>query len=278
MNKILKLSMLALIATFSLTACSNKTPDTSSTTTTPSSLNGTTAKETEASAESDTSSSFKSLDEKGSYAMGMDVGKSLKQMKEQGFEVDMKAFFNAVQSVYDGKQTKLSESEAGIAQVEIMTELEAKATKKYEEEAQAHKEKGEAFLKENATKESVKTTASGLQYKMIKEGTGRQPRKNDLVHIGYEGRLIDGTVFDSSKDGVSDDSVGEYSIVPVGQIIKGLGEGLQLLKEGGEATFYIPAKLAYGEEKLGNKIGPNSVLIFDVKLVKIDRNGKHRIR
>ena len=255
--------MLALIATFSLTACSNKTPDTSSTTTTPSSLNGTTAKETEASAESDTSSSFKSLDEKGSYAMGMDVGKSLKQMKEQGFEVDMKAFFNAVQSVYDGKQTKLSESEAGIAQVEIMTELEAKATKKYEEEAQANKEKGEAFLKENATKESVKTTASGLQYKMIKEGTGRQPRKNDLVHIGYEGRLIDGTVFDSSKDGVSDDSV---------------GEGLQLLKEGGEATFYIPAKLAYGEEKLGNKIGPNSVLIFDVKLVKIDRNGKHRIR
>lgn len=270
--------MLALIATFSLAACSNKTPDTSSTTTTPSSLNGTTAKETGTSAESDTSSSFKSLDEKGSYAMGMDIGKSLKQMKEQGFEVDMKAFFNAVQSVYDGKQTKLSESEAGIAQVEIMTELEAKATKKYEEEAQANKEKGKAFLKENATKEGVKTTASGLQYKMIKEGTGRQPRKNDLVHIGYEGRLIDGTVFDSSKDGVSDDSVGEYSIVPVGQIIKGLGEGLQLLKEGGEATFYIPAKLAYGEEKLGNKIGPNSVLIFDVKLVKIDRNGKHRIR
>jgi len=278
MNKILKLSMLALIATFPLTACSNKTPDTSSTTTTPSSLNGTTAKETGTSVESDTSSSFKSLDEKGSYAMGMDIGKSLKQMKKQGFEVDMKAFFNAVQSVYDGKQTKLSESEAGIAQVEIMTELEAKATKKYEEEARANKEKGEAFLKENATKEGVKTTASGLQYKMIKEGTGRQPRKNDLVHVEYEGRLIDGTVFDSSKEGVSDDGVGGIISFRLDQTIPGWIEGLQLLKEGGEATFYIPAKLAYGEEKLGNKIGPNSVLIFDVKLVKIDRNGKHRIR
>lgn len=270
--------MLALIATFPLTACSNKTPDTSSTTTTPSSLDGTTAKETEASAESDKSSSFKSQVEKDSYAVGIVMGGSVKQLKDLGFEVDMKAFFNAVQSVYDGKQTKLSEPEASTALMGIMEELHYKANKKYEEEAQANKEKGEAFLKGNATKEGVKTTASGLQYKMIKEGTGRQPRKNDLVHIGYEGRLIDGTVFDSSKDGVSDDGVGEYSIVPVGQIIKGLGEGLQLLKEGGEATFYIPAKLAYGEEKVGNKIGPNSVLIFDVKLVKIDRNGKHRIR
>ncbi|WP_455008436.1 FKBP-type peptidyl-prolyl cis-trans isomerase N-terminal domain-containing protein [Neisseria sicca] len=278
MNKILKLSMLALIATFSLAACSNKTPDTSSTPITPSSLDGTTAKETEASAESDKSSSFKSQVEKDSYAVGIVMGGSVKQLKDLGFEVDMKAFFNAVQSVYDGKQTKLSEPEASTALMGIMEELHYKANKKYEEEAQANKEKGKAFLKENATKEGVKTTASGLQYKMIKEGTGRQPRKNDLVHIGYEGRLIDGTVFDSSKDGVSDDGVGEYSIVPVGQIIKGLGEGLQLLKEGGEATFYIPAKLAYGEEKVGNKIGPNSVLIFDVKLVKIDRNGKHRIR
>lgn len=278
MNKTLKLSMLALIATFSLTACSNKTPDTSSTTTTPSSLDGTTAKETEASAESDKSSSFKSQVEKDSYAVGIVMGSSVKQLKDLGFEVDMKAFFNAVQSVYDGKQTKLSEPEASTALMGIMEELHYKANKKYEEEAQANKEKGEAFLKGNATKEGVKTTASGLQYKMIKEGTGRQPRKNDLVHIGYEGRLIDGTVFDSSKEGVSDDGVGGIISFRLDQTIPGWIEGLQLLKAGGEATFYIPAKLAYGEEKVGNKIGPNSVLIFDVKLVKIDRNGKHRIR
>ena len=278
MNKILKLSMLALITTFSLTACSNKTPDTSSTTTTPSSLDGTTAKETEASAESDKSSSFKSQVEKDSYAVGIVMGGSVKQLKDLGFEVDMKAFFNAVQSVYDGKQTKLSEPEASTALMGIMEELHYKANKKYEEEAQANKEKGEAFLKGNATKEGVKTTASGLQYKIIKEGTGRQPRKNDLVHVEYEGRLIDGTVFDSSKEGVSDDGVGGIISFRLDQTIPGWIEGLQLLKEGGEATFYIPAKLAYGEEKLGNKIGPNSVLIFDVKLVKIDRNGKHRIR
>ena len=278
MNKILKLSMLALIASFSLTACSNKTPDTSSTTTTPSSLDGTTAKETEASAESDKSSSFKSQVEKDSYAVGIVMGSSVKQLKDLGFEVDMKAFFNAVQSVYDGKQTKLSEPEASTALMGIMEELHYKANKKYEEEAQANKEKGEAFLKGNATKEGVKTTASGLQYKIIKEGTGRQPRKNDLVHVEYEGRLIDGTVFDSSKEGVSDDGVGGIISFRLDQTIPGWIEGLQLLKAGGEATFYIPAKLAYGEEKLGNKIGPNSVLIFDVKLVKIDRNGKHRIR
>lgn len=278
MNKILKLSMLALIASFSLTACSNKTPDTSSTPTTPSSLDGTTAKETEASAESDKSSSFKSQVEKDSYAVGIVMGSSVKQLKDLGFEVDMKAFFNAVQSVYDGKQTKLSEPEASTALMGIMEELHYKANKKYEEEAQANKEKGEAFLKGNATKEGVKTTASGLQYKIIKEGTGRQPRKNDLVDVEYEGRLIDGTVFDSSKEGVSDDGVGGIISFRLDQTIPGWIEGLQLLKEGGEATFYIPAKLAYGEEKLGNKIGPNSVLIFDVKLVKIDRNGKHRIR
>lgn len=278
MNKILKLSMLALIATFSLAACSNKTPDTSSTPITPSSLDGTTAKETEASAESDKSSSFKSQVEKDSYAVGIVMGGSVKQLKDLGFEVDMKAFFNAVQSVYDGKQTKLSEPEASTALMGIMEELHYKANKKYEEEAQANKEKGEAFLKGNATKEGVKTTASGLQYKIIKEGTGRQPRKNDLVHVEYEGRLIDGTVFDSSKEGVSDDGVGGIISFRLDQTIPGWIEGLQLLKEGGEATFYIPAKLAYGEEKLGNKIGPNSVLIFDVKLVKIDRNGKHRIR
>lgn len=278
MNKILKLSMLALIATFSLAACSNKTPDTSSTPITPSSLDGTTAKETEASVESDKSSSFKSQVEKDSYAVGIVMGGSVKQLKDLGFEVDMKAFFNAVQSVYDGKQTKLSEPEASTALMGIMEELHYKANKKYEEEAQANKEKGEAFLKGNATKEGVKTTASGLQYKIIKEGTGRQPRKNDLVHVEYEGRLIDGTVFDSSKEGVSDDGVGGIISFRLDQTIPGWIEGLQLLKEGGEATFYIPAKLAYGEEKLGNKIGPNSVLIFDVKLVKIDRNGKHRIR
>ena len=273
MNQTFKFSALAIAAALALTACDKKDANKPAAASAPASASAASG----ASAATDTSS-IGTPTQQASYAMGMDVGKSLKQMKEQGFEVDMKAFFNAVQSVYDGKQTKLSESEASIAQVEIMTELEAKATKKYEEEAQANKEKGEAFLKENAIKEGVKTTASGLQYKMIKEGTGRQPRKNDLVHIGYEGRLIDGTVFDSSKDGASDDGVGEYSIVPVGQIIKGLGEGLKILKEGGEATFYIPAKLAYGEEKVGNKIGPNSVLIFDVKLVKIDRNGKYRIR
>lgn len=118
-------------------------------------------------------------------------------------------------------------------------------------------------MKENATKEGVKTSASGLQYKIIKEGEGKKPTKDDIVTVEYEGRLIDGTVFDSSK------ANGGPVSFPVSQVIPGWTEGIQLLKEGGEATFYIPAKLAYREVGAGDKIGPNATLVFDVKLVKV---------
>ena len=112
----------------------------------------------------------------------------------------------------------------------------------------------------------MKTTASGLQYKITKEGDGKQPKKDDIVVVEYEGRLIDGTVFDSSK------ASGSPATFPVSQVIPGWTEGIQLLKEGGEATFYIPSKLAYRDQAVpGGKIGPNSTLVFDVKLVKIGK-------
>lgn len=198
--------------------------------------------------------------------MGMDIGSSLKQMKDQGAEIDMKVFIEALQASYDGKESKMTEVQAQEVMMKFLKEQQVKAAEKLQADAKANLEKGEAFLKENTTKEGVKTTASGLQYKITKEGDGKQPKKDDIVVVEYEGRLIDGTVFDSSK------ANGGPVTFPVSQVIPGWAEGIQLLKEGSEATFYIPSKLAYRDQVMpGGKIGPNSTLVFDVKLVKIGK-------
>ena len=110
----------------------------------------------------------------------------------------------------------------------------------------------------------MQTTASGLQYQVKTEGTGAQPKATDVVSVEYEGRLIGGTVFDSSAQ-----HGGEPVSFPLNQVIPGWTEGLQLMKEGAEYTFFVPAKLAYGDRSMGDKIGPNSTLVFDVKLVKV---------
>ena len=124
-------------------------------------------------------------------------------------------------------------------------------------------EKGEKFLAENKSKEGVKTTASGLQYKVVKEGTGKSPAATDNVLVHYEGKLLDGTVFDSSI------KRGEPISFPLNRVIPGWTEGLQLMKEGGKSTLYIPSKLAYGASGAGGAIGPNETLIFEVELIKI---------
>ena len=130
--------------------------------------------------------------------------------------------------------------------------------------AQSPLEKGEKFLAENKSKEGVKTTASGLQYKITKEGTGKSPAATDRVLVHYEGKLLDGTVFDSSI------KRGEPIAFPLNRVIPGWTEGLQLIKEGGKAILYIPSKLAYGASGTpGGPIGPNETLIFEVELIKI---------
>ena len=130
--------------------------------------------------------------------------------------------------------------------------------------AQSAAEKGEAFLKENATKEGVKTTASGLQYKIDVAGEGKSPKATDTVLVHYKGTLLDGTEFDSSYKRK------EPITFPLNRVIAGWTEGLQLLKEGGKATLYIPSKLAYGERGTpGGPIGPNETLIFVVELLKV---------
>jgi len=124
-------------------------------------------------------------------------------------------------------------------------------------------ERGQKFLKDNASKEGVKTTASGLQYKITKEGTGKAPKASDTVVVHYKGTLIDGTEFDSSF------KRGEPATFPLNRVIPGWTEGLQLVKEGGKATLYIPSELAYGKRGAGGTIGPDETLIFEVELVKI---------
>lgn len=129
--------------------------------------------------------------------------------------------------------------------------------------AESAAEKGEKFLKENAAKEGVKTTASGLQYKITKEGEGKNPQATDTVLVHYRGTLLDGKEFDSSF------KRNEPIEFPLNRVIPGWTEGLQLLKEGGKATLYIPSKLAYGPRGAGGVIGPDETLIFEVELLKV---------
>ena len=124
-------------------------------------------------------------------------------------------------------------------------------------------QKGEQFLKENATKEGVKATSSGLQYKVVKEGEGKSPKASDTVRVHYRGTTIDGKEFDSSY------KRGEPIEFPLNGVIRGWTEGLQLMKEGGKSMLYIPSKLAYGEQGAGGAIGPNETLIFEVELLKV---------
>ena len=253
MNKTFKFSALALSALLAMTAC-NQQKDTA-------------AKDAPAASAASNAaadaSAIGSTAQQASYAMGVDIGRSLKQMKDQGTEIDLKVFTEAMEAMFEGKEVKMTEAQAQEVMMKFLQEQQEKAAAKRAEDAKANLEKGEAFLKENATKEGVKTSASGLQYKITKEGEGKKPTKDDIVTVEYEGRLIDGTVFDSSKNS------GEPVSFPVSQVIPGWTEGIQLLKEGGEATFYIPAKLAYREVGAGDKIGPNATLVFDVKLVKV---------
>lgn len=129
--------------------------------------------------------------------------------------------------------------------------------------AQLGREKGEAFLAENAKKEGVKTLPSGLQYKVLKDGTGKQPGRADTVSVHYKGTLIDGTVFDSSY------KRGEPAEFGVTQVIKGWTEALQLMKEGAKWQIFLPSSLGYGDRGAGDLIGPNETLVFEVELLKV---------
>ncbi|MCB1043552.1 MAG: FKBP-type peptidyl-prolyl cis-trans isomerase [Acidobacteria bacterium] len=196
---------------------------------------------------------------KVSYAIGSQMGESL---TSQGVELDIDSFIQGIRDGIAGTSTMKAEEISQIMMA-FQTEMREKQNQMRIEKAAKNKAEGTAFLEKNKTAEGVKVTESGLQYKINSEGTGKKPKETDRVKVHYTGKLIDGTVFDSS---VERGTPAEFA---VNGVIKGWVEGLQLMNEGAKYTFYIPSDLAYGERGAGAKIGPDAMLIFDVELIEI---------
>ena len=199
--------------------------------------------------------------DKLSYGLGLGIGQQLAQMNIENLSI--KDFAEAIRDVLEGNQLKVDHREAQKIVQDYFQKKETEMNREREEKGRAAKEEGEKYLAENAKKEGVITTKSGLQYKVLKEGTGRSPKATDSVKCHYEGFLIDGTVFDSSVQR------GEPAVFGLQQVIAGWTEGLQLMKEGGKTRFFIPYLLGYGPSGAGNSIPPYATLVFDVELIKV---------
>lgn len=193
--------------------------------------------------------------DKLSYALGLSMGQNFKGSGVDKLNAD--DFADALRAVYGEGTPAMTYDEAKQVVQEYFTNLQAKA-------GEMNAKAGKEYLANNAKEEGVKVTESGLQYLVVKEGNGKKPGSNDVVTVHYTGRLIDGTVFDSSVER------GEPATFAVGQVIPGWVEGLQLMSEGSAYRLFIPSELAYGEHGTG-PIQPNSTLIFDVQLLKVGK-------
>ncbi len=195
-----------------------------------------------------------------SYSYGYVMGKSNADSLKL---INLDAFVQGIKESVSGQKASLTDEEMAKALAQYKQQAEAKQMIEFKKLADENTKIGEAFLAENAKKSGVITQTSGLQYQVLQQGSGKSPAAKSKVSVNYEGRLIDGTVFDSSF------ARGEAVEFQVNQVIQGWTEGLQLMKEGAKYRFFIPAKLAYGEIGAGDSIGPNSTLIFDVELLKV---------
>ena len=193
--------------------------------------------------------------DKLSYAWGLAMGQQLHGMGVN--DLDVESYADAVKAVMDRTEPKMKPEEAQKLINEYLQKLQG------EMEAAA-KAAGQKFLAENKTKEGVQETASGLQYIVEKEGTGAKPGAEDEVTVHYTGKLLDGTVFDSSVNR------GEPATFPLNRVIPGWTEGVQLMSEGAKYVFFIPSDLAYGPQGVPNAIPPHSTLIFEVELLKVN--------
>ncbi|MDR0638327.1 MAG: FKBP-type peptidyl-prolyl cis-trans isomerase [Spirochaetaceae bacterium] len=190
-----------------------------------------------------------------SYAFGMVLGYDL---KETGIKIDYDHFGEGLRAAMEGEETKLPFDEAvELIQAAFIAMQQAKMAEDLE--------RGREFLKDNAARDGVQVTESGLQYLVIEEGAGERPTETDVVRVHYAGTLIDGTVFDSSL------ARGVPSEIPLDAVLPGWTEGLQLMNVGGRYTLYVPSELGYGEWGAGDVVPPNSVLIFDIELLDIVR-------
>lgn len=198
------------------------------------------------------------------YIIGMDIGKSL---REQGAEVDIDTLLDAVRATYDGEELAMTEEEAAAVRQEYVARRQAEQQAETSAVSTKNLAEGQAFLAANKTKEGVKTTESGLQYKVVTMGEGAKPVATDTVKVHYRGTLLDGTEFDSSY------SRNEPITFALNRVIPGWTEGVQLMPVGSKFEFFIPAELAYGEAG-GGPIPPSSTLKFEVELLDIENTAE----
>lgn len=199
--------------------------------------------------------------DKLSYALGMSIAQSLAQSNVQ--KLDYEDFKNGVKDSLEGAKPALSMEEANSVLNDFFAKAEAEANEKQAAMAAAFKAEGESWLKENAKKEDVVVLPSGLQYRVVKQGTGRKPGKTDKVRCHYEGTFTNGMKFDSSYDRK------EPAVFGVNQVIAGWTEALQLMSEGSEWELFIPYQLAYGEAGAHGSIPPCAALVFKVELLEV---------
>ena len=203
---------------------------------------------------------LKDQKDKVSYSIGLDIGTTLKR---QLIDVNADLLNKGIQDGLSGNKALLTDEQMKETMATFQKDMMAKQAAAKKVTGEKNTAEGKKYMTENKAKEGVKTTASGLQYKVLKEGTGPSPKATDTVKVNYRGTTIDGTEFDSSY------KRGEPASFPVNRVIKGWTEALQLMKVGSKYQLVIPADLAYGERGAGSDIGPNATLLFDVELLEI---------
>ena len=223
-------------------------------------------------AQSQTAPALTTRSDKFSYALGMNLSQNLRR---QSIEVNPDILVQGLKDAMAGGKTLLTEDEERAVLTEAQNEARKLQQEKMQQAGEANKKEGEAFLAANKTKEGVVALPSGLQYKILTQGTGPKPTASDSVVCNYRGTLINGTEFDSSY------KRGQPATFPVGGVIKGWTEALQLMAVGSKWQLFVPADLAYGDRAPGPEIGPNATLIFEVELLSIqnksdDKSGEKK--
>jgi FKBP-type peptidyl-prolyl cis-trans isomerase FklB len=206
---------------------------------------------------------LKSMKDSVSYSIGMNIANNLKAQK---IEVDPIVVGQGMKDILDSGKTLMTETQAQEVMMAFQNQLKEKHDAMVKEQGEKNKKDGEAFLAENKKKEGVIALPSGLQYKVLTQGTGPKPKATDSVTVHYRGTLLDGTEFDSSM------KHGQPVTFTLNQVVRGWTEGIQLMPKGSKYQFFIPSDLAYGPNGMGNVIPPNATLIFEIELLNI--NGK----
>lgn len=199
--------------------------------------------------------------DKVSYALGLGIGRQLQDLC--GEDLNINDFTQAVRDLLTGNHLAIDEIEGQQLVIEFLQRRDAERKSEQAKLGEAAKRAGEEYLEKHAARSGVTVLPSGLQYEVVREGTGRKPKATDSVKCHYEGTLVDGTVFDSSR------RRGEPAVFPLNGVIRGWTEGLQLMQEGAVYRFFIPYNLAYGENGAGASIPPYAALMFEVELIEV---------